>query len=101
MQPGFQDMRVLATVSLLVMLAFQLIFLVNFFYSLFWGIRLGRTPGRPTPWNGQRSRRRLMATGKSSPTAIAVPTSTARLAGKKIIGRRTSPVDRKPGNDSE
>ena len=44
MQPGFQDMRVLATVSLLVMLAFQVIFLVNFFYSLWWGDKAGKNP---------------------------------------------------------
>ncbi len=46
MKPGMQELRILATLSLLVMLAFQLPFLVNLIYSLFKG------PKAPAnPWN--------------------------------------------------
>ncbi|MFQ5514576.1 MAG: cbb3-type cytochrome c oxidase subunit I [Myxococcota bacterium] len=44
--PAFQALRVLATVSLLVMLAFQLVFLFNFFRSLWWGPKAERNPWR-------------------------------------------------------
>ena len=43
--PEMQAMRVVATVSLLIMLAFQPIFLFNFFWSLFRGEQAG-----PNPW---------------------------------------------------
>jgi len=39
-----QDLRVLATVSLLVMLGFQLVFIYNFFHSLFRGEKAGKNP---------------------------------------------------------
>ena len=42
----FQDLRVIATVSLCIMLAFQLVFLVNFVMSL----RSGKAAGK-NPWN--------------------------------------------------
>jgi len=42
----YQDVRVFATVSLVVMLAFQLVFIYNFFASL----RKGKDAG-PNPWN--------------------------------------------------
>jgi cytochrome c oxidase subunit 1 len=41
---GMQDWRVLATLALLVMLAFQPIFLINFFYSMFRGPKAGKNP---------------------------------------------------------
>ena len=44
MRPGFQDMRVLATVALLIMLAFQAVFITNFFYSLFRGAKAEKNP---------------------------------------------------------
>jgi cytochrome c oxidase subunit 1 len=43
---GMQDLRVFATMALLVMLAFQVVFLVNFFFSL----RRGKKAPR-NPWN--------------------------------------------------
>jgi cytochrome c oxidase subunit 1 len=46
MRPGMQDLRVLATVSLLVMLCFQFVFLVNFFYSMFKGVKAEKNPWR-------------------------------------------------------
>jgi cytochrome c oxidase subunit 1 len=46
MKAGMQDLRVLATLSLLVLLAVQVIFLINFFYSLFRGPKAGNNP-----WN--------------------------------------------------
>jgi cytochrome c oxidase subunit 1 len=42
--PGFQDMRVLATFALLVMLAAQVIFLYNFFVSLWRGKKADENP---------------------------------------------------------
>ena len=46
MKAGMQDMRILATLALLVMLAFQVVFLANFFYSLFKGAKASTNP-----WN--------------------------------------------------
>ncbi len=45
-QPWMQDMRVFATVCLLIMLAAQPLFLVNFFYSMFKGKK-----AEANPWN--------------------------------------------------
>lgn len=45
MKPGMQELRIVATLSLVVLLAFQLVFLVNFFYSMFKGPKAG-----PNPW---------------------------------------------------
>jgi len=42
--PAMQDLRVLATVSLVVMLLFQFIFLWNFFSSMFRGKKAGNNP---------------------------------------------------------
>ena len=39
-----QDMRIFATVSLLVMLAFQVIFLINFIVSMFAGKKAPKNP---------------------------------------------------------
>ncbi|MBL8919232.1 MAG: cbb3-type cytochrome c oxidase subunit I [Myxococcaceae bacterium] len=44
MKAGMQDMRILATLALLVLLAFQVVFLVNFFYSLFKGAKAPANP---------------------------------------------------------
>jgi cytochrome c oxidase subunit I len=44
MKPGMQDLRILATVALLVLIAFQFIFLVNFFLSLFKGQKAPMNP---------------------------------------------------------
>ena len=41
---GLQDLRVFATTALLVMLAFQAVFLFNFFYSMFKGRAAGKNP---------------------------------------------------------
>ncbi len=41
---GFQDLRVVATVFTVIMLAVQIIFLVNFFHSLFKGTRAEKNP---------------------------------------------------------
>ncbi len=46
MKPGMQDLRILATVALLVLLAFQVVFLANFIYSLFKGRK-----AEANPWN--------------------------------------------------
>jgi cytochrome c oxidase subunit 1 len=46
--PLFQDLRVLATVSLLIMLAFQLVFLINFFGSMFRGRKAPKNPWNST-----------------------------------------------------
>ncbi len=45
MKSGMQDLRILATLSLVLMLAFQVVFLVNYFYSMFRGPKVG-----PNPW---------------------------------------------------
>ncbi|MGE3636453.1 MAG: cbb3-type cytochrome c oxidase subunit I, partial [Sandaracinaceae bacterium] len=42
--PELQNLRVFATVSLVIMLAFQLLFLINFFYSLFAGKKATKNP---------------------------------------------------------
>ncbi|NRA32670.1 MAG: cbb3-type cytochrome c oxidase subunit I [Polyangiaceae bacterium] len=42
--PALQDLRILATNSLYVMLAFQVIFLINFFYSAFKGKKASKNP---------------------------------------------------------
>ncbi|MBX7115829.1 MAG: cbb3-type cytochrome c oxidase subunit I [Myxococcaceae bacterium] len=44
MQAGMQDLRVFATLSLVVLLAFQVVFLVNFFYSMFKGPKAPANP---------------------------------------------------------
>jgi cytochrome c oxidase subunit 1 len=44
MKPGMQELRVLATLSLLVLLAAQVVFLANFFYSLFKGPKAESNP---------------------------------------------------------
>ena len=44
MKPGMQDLRILATVALLVMLASQLIFVFNFFISMFKGPKADKNP---------------------------------------------------------
>ena len=41
-----QDLRILATLSLLVLIGAQFIFIANFFYSLFWGPKAERNPWR-------------------------------------------------------
>lgn len=46
MKPGMQELRVLATVALVVMLAFQVIFLANYFVSIFFGKEAPQNP-----WN--------------------------------------------------
>lgn len=43
---GMQDLRVFATVALLIMLAFQVVFIVNFFVSLRSGVKAPKNP-----WN--------------------------------------------------
>lgn len=42
--PGLQNLRILATVSLVIMLIFQVPFLINFIYSLFKGKKAERNP---------------------------------------------------------
>jgi cytochrome c oxidase subunit 1 len=42
--PDLQDLRILATLALLALLAFQVIFLVNYFYSIFKGARASDNP---------------------------------------------------------
>jgi cytochrome c oxidase subunit 1 len=42
--PQYQDLRILATLALLVMLSFQVVFLYNFFMSLFKGKKAGNNP---------------------------------------------------------
>ncbi|MCC6338069.1 MAG: cbb3-type cytochrome c oxidase subunit I [Myxococcales bacterium] len=44
MKAGMQEMRVLATLALVVLLAFQVVFLVNFFYSLVKGKKAEQNP---------------------------------------------------------
>ena len=44
--PAMQEMRVFATVCLLIMLAFQVVFFVNLFRSLFYGERAPKNPWR-------------------------------------------------------
>jgi cytochrome c oxidase subunit 1 len=44
MKPGMQDLRILATVALLVLLSFQVVFLVNFFYSMVKGPKAEQNP---------------------------------------------------------
>jgi cytochrome c oxidase subunit I len=46
MRSGMQDLRVFATVSLVVMLSVQVIFLVNFFYSMVKGPKAEKNPWR-------------------------------------------------------
>jgi cytochrome c oxidase subunit 1 len=46
MKPGMQELRVTATIALLVMLSAQVIFLVNFFWSLFRGPVAEKNPWR-------------------------------------------------------
>jgi cytochrome c oxidase subunit 1 len=46
MKAGMQDLRIFATISLLVLLAFQVVFLVNLFYSLVKGKKASANP-----WN--------------------------------------------------
>jgi cytochrome c oxidase subunit 1 len=43
-QEGFQNLRVLATVSLVIMLSFQVVFFVNFIWSLMKGKPAGNNP---------------------------------------------------------
>ena len=45
---GVGAMAVLATVSLLVMLSFQFVFLINFFHSMFRGEKAPKNPWRST-----------------------------------------------------
>jgi cytochrome c oxidase subunit 1 len=44
MRPGMQDLRILATLSLVVMLAVQVIFLINYFVCAFKGKKAGANP---------------------------------------------------------
>ncbi|MCA2979352.1 MAG: cbb3-type cytochrome c oxidase subunit I [Myxococcaceae bacterium] len=46
MKAGMQDLRILATLALLVLLAFQVVFLVNLFHSIFRGEKAAANP-----WN--------------------------------------------------
>ncbi len=45
-QPHLQDLRVLATAALVVMLLFQAVFLINLFGSMFRGAKAGKNPWR-------------------------------------------------------
>jgi len=45
-QPHLQDLRVLATAALVVMLLFQAVFLINLFTSMFRGAKAGKNPWR-------------------------------------------------------
>jgi cytochrome c oxidase subunit 1 len=44
MKPGMQDLRILATLSLVVLLMFQGVFLVNYFVSMFKGRKAEANP---------------------------------------------------------
>src|SRR5206468_10431915 len=44
MKAGMQDLRILATLSLVTLISFQFIFLANFFYSLFKGPKASANP---------------------------------------------------------
>ncbi len=44
MQPGMQGLREFATIAMLVLLAFQFIFVANFFYSMFKGPKAAKNP---------------------------------------------------------
>jgi cytochrome c oxidase subunit I len=44
MKSGMQDLRIFATISLLILLAFQVVFLVNFFYSMVRGEKASNNP---------------------------------------------------------
>jgi cytochrome c oxidase subunit 1 len=46
--PWMQSTREFATIALLIMLAFQVIFIVNFFYSMFKGKQAGKNPWQAT-----------------------------------------------------
>jgi cytochrome c oxidase subunit 1 len=45
-KPALQDLRQFATIAMIVMLAFQVIFIINFFYSMFKGRKASKNP-----WN--------------------------------------------------
>jgi cytochrome c oxidase subunit 1 len=45
-RPELNNLRQVATISLVILLAFQLVFLVNFFWSLFNGAKSGKNPWR-------------------------------------------------------
>ena len=76
------------SISALVLGAVQIIFLVNFFYSLFRGKVRAATPGTATRWNGRPRRRRRTAISKRRRWSIAAPTNTAHWTSKRIICRR-------------
>ncbi|MBL8950356.1 MAG: cbb3-type cytochrome c oxidase subunit I [Myxococcaceae bacterium] len=46
MRAGMQDLRVLATVSLLILISVQVVFVANFIYSIFWGPKADKNPWR-------------------------------------------------------
>jgi len=52
-EPWMQDMRIVATAALIVMLVFQVLFLLNFFFSMFKGEKAGRNPYKANTmeWN--------------------------------------------------
>ena len=73
------------------MVASQIIFVVNFFYSMFFGPTGGpQSVARQQRWNGRRRARRATATSISSRSSTAARTNTARRKSTPTTTRRRS-----------
>ena len=108
-RPELQDLRVLATVALVVMLLAQVIFLFNFFYSL----RAGQDGGEESVAveharvdDGVAAAARQLAGGRAAhrlPRAVRVqpPGSQGRLLAAERVGLRESDVRETDCDDAQ
>ncbi len=84
-----QPLNQFMTICALLLGLSQLIFLVNFFVSLFRGAEGGREPvALATRWNGRRRRRRRTATSRRCRSFAAGLMNTASRTSRRIICRR-------------
>ena len=98
---GLQPLNAFITYCAIGMVASQIIFAINFIYSIFYGPLCGAIPGMPTRWNGRPPARRATATSISSRSSTAGRTNTARrkstpITIRRLSRRRTIPAPRRP-----
>ena len=90
MRPELQHLRELSTIGVMILMAFQVFFLFNFFWSLRHGrARRARIRGCRTRWSGQFPPLRRTEISRSFPRSIAGRMNTPRRGARKITGRRT------------
>ncbi len=86
-----QPINAFITISAIVLVSAQIIFIINFFYSIFFGPRAAGIRGTPTAWNGRLPARRGTAISISSRSCIAARTNTTRRKWTKTTTPKPNP----------